>query len=217
MNKYVCIFLIMAAGLAPAYTQERSFDELNKAIADEPENASLYRERSHLYGKAGQYINEFNDIERAVELEPNEENLFFLGNAYINLGIAYKNFDMFQDAVRIFTQVIAMNPAYEAAYSGRGLCYIMLQDYQKAVDDYNKRIEMNPVDGSYYGDRGVAYMVFGKFDEALADFNQHIKLSPDDAGAYYWRAGVYSELEKYPEALADCNRAIVLPTLNLPV
>jgi tetratricopeptide (TPR) repeat protein len=113
-------------------------------------------------------------------------------------------------AVAACTQLIALNPKDEIAYSNRCSSYIELGNYSAALADCNQAIALNPKDEIAYTNRCSAYIYLGNPNAAVADCNQAIALDPKLVTAYTNRCAANSRLGQYRAGLADCNQAIAL-------
>ncbi|MDR0206125.1 MAG: tetratricopeptide repeat protein [Bacteroidales bacterium] len=65
--------------------------------------------------------------------------------AYNNLGyIAFYFEDNYEEAVRLYSKAIEVNPAYYQAWFNRGLAYEWMDDYKNARNDYQQSLSINP-------------------------------------------------------------------------
>ena len=143
--------------------------------------------------------------------------------------LAYSTAD-YDGAVRLFTEVIKLDPNYAAAYNNRGNAWAMKGECGKAIEDFTKAIELNPRFAVAYYNRGNAWVDKGEYDRAIADFTKAIELfekagdMKNAAMAYNNRGSVRSELAKQErdekrrqelleKAMADYDRALELKEL----
>jgi tetratricopeptide (TPR) repeat protein/V8-like Glu-specific endopeptidase len=117
-----------------------------------------------------------------------------------------------QEAVKQFSQAIALNPRYVVAYFMRAHVKDDLNDPQGALADYNQAISLDPEFATAYNNRGLLkYEKLNDPQGALADYNQAISLNPQYAIAYNNRGNLKDEKLNDPQgALADFNQAIFL-------
>jgi tetratricopeptide (TPR) repeat protein len=122
-----------------------------------------------------------------------------------------------KEAVKQFSQAIALNPRYAIAYFLRAYVKDQLNDPQGALADFNQAISLNPQDAVVYINRGN--LKADKLNDpqgALADYSQAISLKPQNAIAYYNRGNLKKEKLNDPQgALADFNQAISLNPRHL--
>ena len=116
----------------------------------------------------------------------------------------------YADAIAEYTQAIALDPKYAAAYNNRGAANNHLGKYTEAIADCTQAIILDPKYAAAYNNRGYANNHLGKYAEAIADYTQAIALDPKYAVAYNNRGNAYADLGKYAEAIADYTQAIAL-------
>ena len=129
---------------------------------------------------------------------------------HIRRGNRHYDAGKYEDAIAEYTQAIALDPKYAAAYNNRGAANNNLGKYAEAIADYDQAIALDPKYAVAYNNRGAAYDDLGKYAEAIADYTQAIALDPKDAAAYNNRGNAYADLGKYAEAIADYTQAIAL-------
>ncbi len=117
-----------------------------------------------------------------------------------------------EEAVRQFSQAIALNPKYTKAYFMRAYVNQLLGNFPSTLADYNQAIALNPKDALACNNRGTLKVQnLNDPQGALADLNQAISLKPDYAEAYYNRGTLkVQNLNDHQGALADFNQAITL-------
>jgi tetratricopeptide (TPR) repeat protein/S1-C subfamily serine protease len=193
--------------------------------------------QSSVYRKLNQLDKALIAIDKAIQLQPKNPNLYnekwvVLGSLkryseaeaaisktielsrravfFNNRGNLYyfqKKWDL---ALANYNEAIKLNPQSAYIYASRGNAYDELKKWDLALDDYNKAIQLNPQDAFAYNNRGVFYVRQKKWNLALADYNKAIELSPKYAHAYTMRAIFYENQKKWDLALADYTKAIEL-------
>ena len=117
---------------------------------------------------------------------------FRLGLAY--MGGTYADLD---EAVWLFTQVLAVRPRSVDTLNNRALAYLERGregDVALAVDDLTRALGLEPRSAGTYLNRGVAYLRFGdrhNLSRSIADFEKAIELDPEYSRAYVNRASAY--------------------------
>ena len=117
---------------------------------------------------------------------------FRLGRAY--LGGKYADLD---EAVWLFTQVLAVQPRSVDTLNNRALAYLDRGrdgDAALAVEDLSRAIGFDPLRAGAYLNRAVAYLEYEDdthLARAIADLQQAIEIDPSYAGAYVNRASAY--------------------------
>jgi tetratricopeptide (TPR) repeat protein len=119
-----------------------------------------------------------------------------------DLGLAYFRKGMYDDALKIYNELITMAPNDSNNYFQRALVYAYRNppQPQQALADYNKALEMSPGYVAAYLNRGSLYVdQLGKYDLGIADFDKTLQLEPGntdalmDKGIAFYRKGSFDE------------------------
>lgn len=133
--------------------------------------------------------------------------LQFIGEANLTL-------NLWESAVKSFTQLLELAPYVPEGYKVRGDAFKELKRYEDALEDYDRAIALNGSNGDYFLARGQAYAESGEYELARNDFNQAIDLDPNPSAGYAHR-GYLSVLSGDPEsAIPDLNTAIEISPIN---
>ena len=117
---------------------------------------------------------------------------FLLGRAY--LGGKLADFD---EAVWLFTQVLAVQPRSVEALNSRALAYLERDragDVELAIDDLVQAMTIRPARAATYVNLAAAYVERGSdadLDRAINDLTEALEIQPGYASAYVNRAGAY--------------------------
>ena len=117
---------------------------------------------------------------------------FLLGRAY--LGGKLADYD---EAVWLFTQVLAVQPRSVEALNSRALAYLERDregDVDLAIDDLVQAVTISPAHAATYVNLAAAYVERGSnadLDRAIDDLTEALQLQPGYASAYVNRAGAY--------------------------
>lgn len=208
------------------------------ALKADADRIEAYQLRAFAYRQKGANALALGDLNRVVELLPNDSV------AYNNRGVIYSNKHEYARAIADFTRAIKLSPNGVSAYGGRGGAYLMIGQYDNAIADlqqaikldssialthhnlggayiekceyglavasFTRAIELNPAYVESYRSRARAFLSKGEYDNAIADENQAIKLNPSNASAYNGRATIWQKMGKHDLAMADYNKAIEL-------
>jgi protein O-mannosyl-transferase len=129
----------------------------------------------------------------------------------LDLGLAYYRKGMYDDALRIYTELINMAPDETAAYFQRALVYQYSNKVQPqlALADYSKAIDMNPNYVDAYLNRGSLYVdQLSEYDLGIADFNKVLEINPNNIDAGTNKGIAYYRKGDYEEALNSYNQVI---------
>ncbi|MDM8518628.1 tetratricopeptide repeat protein [Anaerolineales bacterium HSG6] len=125
--------------------------------------------------------------------------------AYINQGVTAGQAGNLEQAIKIFTQAIELNPDYVSAYTNRGLAYRLMGNFEAALEDFEEAVAANPTSDNAYNNRGTAYAQSRQYFEALKDFDKAIELNPNDAEHFYCKGFTYSLMGAPQPAIENLN------------
>jgi tetratricopeptide (TPR) repeat protein len=144
------------------------------------EYAELHRIDDLDFYKIRDYDRAISEYTEAIESDPSND--FANASMYYYRGLAYRNKNEYDKAIRDFNRVILLNPMKANAYYYRGLAYYHKNEYDKAIQDFSEAIILDPSDPTAYYYRGVIYGQQGKDAEAQADFEQSKLLGDQPLG-----------------------------------
>lgn len=124
-------------------------------------------------------------------------------------GLGYQDLGQWPEALSAFTQAIALDPHYAAAYYARGFARAQAGDVAGAQADWTMAITLQPDMAKAYLNRGRTFLQQGVVDVAEADFTKAISLAPS-AEAYLERGSARWKRHDQEGALADDTQAIRL-------
>ena len=137
---------------------------------------------------------------------------FLLGSAFLGGDLAD-----FDEAVWLFTQVLAVEPRSVEALNGRALAYLgrdRIGDPGLAIDDLNRAATIAPDRAATHLNLAVAYIergANGDLDRAIESLNEATSLQTGYASAFINRAGAYTARGKADDidlALNDLETAL---------
>jgi tetratricopeptide (TPR) repeat protein len=161
----------------------------------------IYSFQGFVYAGLGQYEKALDDLNRAIQLDPNR------APAYNRRGNIYQKLGQYEQALADYKRAIQLNPEDITSYNNRGNIYANLGQYEKALADYERVVHLNPDDAITYNNRGTTYHDMGQYEQAIADFNEAIRLNPDYASAYNNRGNAYAILGQYEQAIVNYQQA----------
>lgn len=128
-----------------------------------------------------------------------------------DLGLAYYRKGRYEDALKMYNELLQMSPNDEVAYFQRGLVYQYETHPQPqlALADYTRAIQLNPNDPDPYMNRGSLYVdQLGQYDSGIADFNKVLELTPGNIDAYANKGIAYFRKSDYQDALNTYKLAL---------
>ena len=129
-------------------------------------------------------------------------------NEYVDLGIAYRKEEKYQEAILAYQEAIKIDPVHEWAYNNIGYAYYCDQKYEESVKAYKQAIQVRPDHGWAYNGLGRAYNKLGQYQQAIDAFLSSTQVSPDNAEAFYNLAKAYAISEEYDLVLSYLKQAI---------
>ncbi len=173
-----------------------------------------------------------DDAQRAqLKTEFNQADNEFLSNQKIEEGTRLAYQQKFDEAIKLYTEAIELNPNNAEAYNCRGNIRNVRalekefvdknvsvgEKFRKeALDDLNRAIQLKPDYSEAYGNRGFVHYMAKNYSAAIADYNRAIELDPTNAQNYIYRSTYWRQIAKdNNRGLADLNKAIELnPTAH---
>lgn len=161
-------------------TQEyaKEIATLDRAIKDEPENATAFFNRGWLYLKQGDLAAALDDLTQAISLKDGD------ADAYYNRGMVYIRMREYERAIEDFNRAIELNPVAVDAYCNRANAYHELGRHAQALDDYQAALKLASEDGDLYYNRAVIHLEKGDRRKALSDMRKAADLGQAQARTY---------------------------------
>jgi tetratricopeptide (TPR) repeat protein len=191
--------------------------------------------RAHAHMRGGNAESALSDLERAVEIEP--DDVFWLvaragyhgSNGRLeraledlrqadqmkpnhplvlgNLAIAMETIDP-EQALVFADRAIKLDPDARALGQRCWMRAIMKRDLESAVADCDRALALEYEPGNTLNSRGLVYFRLGQFEKSIADYNRSETLLPGMASTYYVRGLAKRRLGDAAGAEADIARGI---------
>ena len=156
--------------------------ELRRALLQAPNDAMLHRSLGDLEEQAGRAVEALHEYQRAVELEPNEPNLFALASELLKHHAPAQAADTFERGVRLF-------PKSSRMLLGRATATYAKGTYDQAREHFFAAVDLNPSDPEPYGFLGeVQAPEITEADGFAVRMERFAQLHPDNAKANYYYA-----------------------------
>ena len=112
-----------------------------------------------------------------------------------------------EQAIKIFEELLAVDPNNAEAYNQIGYYYGYRGDYDRAIDNLTKYQFISPDNANPFDSLGENQANSGRYNEAIENLNRALAIKPDFAPAY-WHLGVaYEGLAEYPKAVQSYEKA----------
>lgn len=122
------------------------------------------------------YIGAISDLTKAIELRPDNSDLYY------NRGNAKWLLKDYFGGLMDMEKAIELNPKFSYAYCIRGNCNNALKKTKAAFSDFSNAIELDPYNKFAYYNRGIIYYYdFNKKEKACMDWSRAGELGYTDA------------------------------------
>jgi tetratricopeptide (TPR) repeat protein len=147
----------------------------------------------------------FRNIEKVVELYPDEkEGFFWLGS------LRYHTRE-YESAIPMLERAIELDPMYAFPHNMLAYCYNAMGDYENSLWAINKYISMAPDDANPYDTRAEIYAQNGEIALAIESYEIALQKKPDFAsslqglGLLWIQKRDYEKARSYFAALASSS------------
>lgn len=123
-----------------------------------------------------------------------------------NLGQCYAKATEFEKAIKVYTELLELDPYFPEYYLEISKCYIEIKDFKSANEVLNKAYELNDVIPELHSLKGFVYYSLGNMDEAKNSYCKAYQLNNDNEKHLYDYLYLLTELDKYSEAIEELNR-----------
>jgi tetratricopeptide (TPR) repeat protein len=99
---------------------------------------------------------------------------------YYNLGNAYRDKNMFDDAIKYYERAIDLNPLYHRSYDGLSYIYSQNRMYDIAKEYSIKSLNINALNSDALNRLGYIYIQTGNPETAIEYFKKAYNIKPRD-------------------------------------
>ncbi len=199
--------------------RENRLDEAVKsmetAVQADPESPTLLYDLGVMQMENGNYSEAIECFQRSLDgikaTGHTRINLIihpkvYLGNC-VNLGLAYMQLNMYEEAVKILKEAIKFKADDLDANWNLGITYWFMGDMDEAAAQIRKYINYDPNNAEAHNTIGLTYYCKELYNAALDEFQIAAKLAPDEKQYSYNEALVLARLDRYDEALEALKRS----------
>ena len=188
----------------------------------------------------GQQAGAIDQFKAAAALDPDFDNIYALGNAYLwvgdksdgsavfahilstfgdtatvrmSLGRGYAEANYLPEAISEFRKAIEENSRLKGVHYSLGACYMSLSGpaaYPQAEAEFRSELAIDPDDSFSYPQLGKIALARQEYREAEADLARATARNPNNPDNYLLLAELYSETRRVPDAIAALRKAIAL-------
>lgn len=202
---------------AKVYIQQNDWDkaieQLEAAVATNPQNAEAQFLLGQGYGKKGRFEDMNRAFDASLAVAPTYEAQITFEREkywvdYFNRGVNFFNEDNIEAAIEAFQTAAVIHPKKPENYRNLAVGYLRLDNFDKAIESYKKALELEPDHVETLVNLGIAYYNHGDFQRAVDTFKKVLELDPTNADAISTLALSYDQLGDSDAALAAYNNAL---------
>ncbi len=157
------------APAADAYTEA-----LVRIGTVEPRHWTIYYSRGIAYERSGQWSKAEADLQRALELQPNQPSVLnYLGYSWVERG------EHLDEALKLIERAVQARPNDGFMVDSLGWAYFRLGDVKKASEFLERAVELRPEDAAINDHLGDAYWQVGRDLEARFQWQRALSLNPE--------------------------------------
>lgn len=208
--------------------EEENF--LHNFIADEfvnmedPFNALKHYKRALQFDPNDDYAlenimfcyNRLNKSDEAIDFLNSYLNEFsFSETAWFEYGQFYFNKKNYEEAIKGFNYILAINSEAVGVYSNKAACYEAMKNWDKAIEVYEELLEFEFTKAFTYYRIGLCYREMKQNIPALKSFQNSLREDPQFYLAIMEQSYIYEEMGGMAEALHFAKEAASLNNNNL--
>jgi len=183
-------------------------DKLDRQIAENPDDPTLYFNRAQVYYKNEGYDEAIQDMAFAMQLDSaNIEYHHFLTDIYLKYPKSYQ-------ALLTMQRVVALHPQDVPSLQKLSHLHIILQQPQESMNTLDQALKVDPQNASTYFLRGLTLEEMGKEEEAIKAYRFSTELDADMIDAWIILGQKYQERED-PTAIQFFENAVRVDTTNI--
>ena len=180
---------------------DEAIEHMNQLIEDDS-TAMALKLRARLWTVKGEFDQALKDIDQALELEPQDLQLFLMRARLYHLegrnALAKTDVD----------RVLQANPDFPVALDLHSSIAATMGEFDEAVKDMNVLLEQDPENIRYKLQLAVYLNAMGNSRKAIEIFTAVLKAEPGNAVAIRGRADAYLSIGEHKKAIADYEAAL---------
>lgn len=138
-------------------------------------------------------------FEQAIELNPRDKR------AYSNMGDAYANLGMYDEAIEAFQKILLLNANDGEALFSIGNVYVLADKKLKAVEFYNKAENAGYTNSQMYQIMASIFFEANDVTQALRNISRAIENEPLNGQLRLYKAQIYLAFNHFDEALENLD------------
>lgn len=183
------------------YLNDPIIKSITEKINNDRNNPELYFERSQEFFRMQKILPAFKDIERALELDPNNKTyLFYKADLLLADGYATGS----KDAL---LKILSFDPLNKEAITKLAKVYLYMKDHQNSLMQVKKLIDLDKSNFEPYFIAGLNYKELKDTAKAIEQFKMALQYKPDMYDAYM-QLGLLTSAQKSQFATQYFDNAI---------
>ncbi len=146
------------------YSADSVYQELQKKLKDNPNDADALYHLADLYDRNAQYSEAIETYKKVVTLRPD------MGYAYFKMGTAYDRLDKAAEAVAEFRKAARHLPNHPVLYNNMGIAYGKLGKSRDEIQSLKKAIQLRPTYSAARYNLGMTYLRIGDRKAAMKEY-----------------------------------------------
>ncbi|MFD5597778.1 tetratricopeptide repeat protein [Streptomyces griseorubiginosus] len=183
---------------------EAAVDDLDRALALEPDSASAHSVRGEFHRALRHDDAALRDLDRGIALDPAHHF------AWASRGALHLTRGDLPAARADLDRSLELNPDYVWALVRRARVWRGLGDPARRLADLDRAVALQPDWPWGRCERGDALRNAGRVEEALRDYDHVLALDPDYASAHASRGAALAALGRHEEAVTALDSALRL-------
>jgi Flp pilus assembly protein TadD len=130
------------------------------------------------------------------------------------IAISYGDYD---EAMRLFKEVLEDNPVATDAFVGIGGIYLAKKEWKQAEPIFARAAKLEPRNFNAQYGHGVSLQMMKRFVEAIRAYHRALTIAPEDVGANLNIATTYLQMGRPKSAVVFAERAVEMCGEEAPV
>lgn len=154
---------------------KKALNDLNKAIALDPFNLAILKNRAFSEWHLKMYDNAIADYQEYLKY------FSFDQEAIYNCGLVFYDHQDYQESLSFFNKLLEEGGKINKYLIARGNVFLACKSFLFAETDYNQALDIDPFSGLTYLNRGLARFEQGFVEGACRDWQKAVNLKENDA------------------------------------
>ncbi len=204
LSRSVGFYKLLAETYAKLDRWPNALDALEKAVALDPRNPSLYLD-------LGVLMINVNSPSQAEELFRGAvKDLPDAAELYVGLAQSQMAQDHYEEALETLRRAVSLNPNYAEAHYLMGNCFNAREQFADARHAYQQAIALSPERDDFHFRLGSLLENQGEAAAALGEFEKVVDLNPASADGHLHLGQLRAQQGDYTRAIEDFRKAITL-------